>query len=70
MKRSYRHATVEVTLDDFDDEDILKAAAEINGGGEFKTLAEAAYIAIITKKPEDEQRICRQLIAEITGRVL
>ncbi len=65
-----RLGIVEVTLDDFDDEDILEAAKEIGFNRDVETLANAAYVSIITGNEADEKAICRKLIGEILGKVI
>ena len=72
MARDY--VTIEVSLDDFDDDAIIEAAKQLGltpePGEDLKTLANAAYVAIICNKPDDEKAIARKLIGEILGRVI
>jgi len=72
MSKSYITVTLEedVDIDDFPAEIILEAAERLGGSTAGKALADAAYIAITTGKPDDERTSCRKLVEHITGRIL
>ena len=71
-QRSYITVTLEedVDINDFDPAVILEAAAKLGLQSSTVSLAEAAYVAVITNRADDERAICRKLIEEITGRII